>query len=126
VTQYKDAPVFKIVAVLALLTLLLAASCVTVTPAHSQEGTPYPTLYCFFDPQGNWVCFSGTNDLTPTPTVIVVGEEPEDPFATPPILTPFVPTATPTPAPTPTATVVIQPADVCVVFYCQFLPIGRG
>ena len=103
-------PISKIVGLLVILTLLALAYCGPYTPANAQEGTPYPTQYCFFDPEGNWVCFSGTNDLTTTPTPI--------------LSTPFVPTATPVPTLTPTATIVIQPADICIVFYCLYLPIG--
>lgn len=84
--------------------------------AWAQEGTPYPTEYCMFDSEGNWVCFSGTNDLTGTPT-------PTNTAAQVPTLVTFVPTNTPVPMLTPTPTIAIQPGDICVLFYCVRLPI---
>lgn len=87
--------------------LLLVALTVPTQPLAAQE--PTPTIFCYWTPEGEWVCISGIA-LTVTPTAT--------PIAPPPIET-----ATPTPTPTPT--VEIQPFPVCSIAHCVYLPIGR-
>lgn len=90
-------PKFKIFSLLVLLVVMALAYCGPVQPASAQV----PATECFWDAEGNWVCISEVNDLTPTPE--------------------GAPTVIP---PTPTPTIVIKPIQVCLVFFCQYLPIG--
>lgn len=80
---------------------VLVALAVPAHPLAAQE--PTPTIFCYWTPEGKWVCISGiAMTVTPTATPVV-----------------------PPPVETPTPTVEILPFPVCSIAQCVYLPVWR-